>query len=60
MRILYKRNRIPRIYYNARIYRNRPEETYHGKRIKGAKNYKGSLVISRIPELLLTLYERIL
>jgi hypothetical protein len=52
MRILYKRSRIPGIYYNTRIYRNRPEETYHGKRIEGAKNHKGSIVVSGIPELL--------
>ena len=60
MRISYKRSRISRAYYNARIYRNRPEETYYSERIEGAKNRKGSIVISGIPKLLLTLYKGIL
>ena len=52
MRILYKRSRVPSVYYNTRISRHRSKEGHRYKRIEGTKNRKRSIVIPRISQLL--------
>jgi hypothetical protein len=52
MRIPHEGSQIPRIYYNTRTPRNRPEEGHRGKGIERTKDRERSVIIPRISQLL--------